>query len=207
MVHWLRYPLRQLFCGFLRTSWEVVFWSNGSVPRPILFISKFNVVLMLHFCMSCLNFLNISTTFDRFWVLVMGFWMVYSSKCSFSNSPFFRRSRRCSKSNWCSCDLEVSGVFWSNKFDIILMALNGISFKSESLTYSIKSPIIFSIHLLARSLWKKEQNFTPGNDLIESIVLELILIYYYIIIITLLLIIMLLLLLLYYYYYYYYYLF
>ena len=87
------------------------------------------------------------------------------------------------------------------------MALNGISFKSESLTYSIKSPIIFSIYLLARSLWKKEQNFTPGNDLIESIVLELILIYYYIIIITLLLVIMLLLLLLYYYYYYYYYLF
>ena len=39
----------QLFC--LSTTWEIVFWSNGSMPWLILFVSIFNAALMLPFSM------------------------------------------------------------------------------------------------------------------------------------------------------------
>ena len=133
---------------------------------PYYFFSKFNVALMLPFCMNCLNVLDISAIADGFWTLVKSFWMVSPSKSSSSNSRFFHKSRCCSKDSWCSFYLEVSEGRWSNKFDIIMMAWNNTSFNGEALTHSFKSHYFFNISFAARSWWQKEKIFTPKNDLI-----------------------------------------
>ena len=65
----------QLFYRCSSANWEIVFWSNASIPWPTLFISKFNVALMLAFYTSYLNFLEISAIVDGFWTLFKSFWI------------------------------------------------------------------------------------------------------------------------------------
>ena len=139
--------------------------------------SKFTAVLILSFCISCLNFFDILAIVNGFWVLFKNFWMLSFWESSSANLPFFHRSKPCFKTSWCSFDLEDLERFWSKKFGIIMMALNGIYFNGDSLGHLLKSLVISSIYRLPHTPDDKRKIFYSKKMILlymEYIVLKLI---------------------------------
>ena len=65
LFHWVKYPLRQSFSANAQEQVEKLFFGLMEVYHDS-FVSKCNAALMLPFCMSHLNFLDVSAIVDAF---------------------------------------------------------------------------------------------------------------------------------------------
>ena len=93
-------------------------------------------------CISWVYFLEISATVDGVFDGLKSFWIVspLCSKCRIS--PDVHKSIRHSNAFKCSLDLDFWDGFCSNKLGIIIIALNAVSFKDESCSYSFISLVV-----------------------------------------------------------------